>query len=231
MQASFDIISDLNLTAEDSFSWDGKATSLYCIIPGNISKDKSVVQATLTHLSKVYHGVFYIDGGLEHEDLADHHKRVNEITKLCKIFKNVVYLHNNVVVVDGIALVGCNGWYGNYHPKDSIDEIRCEMLYHEDLGYVGSTVEKLQLHVDVKKIVMVSNSVPARELYYGETPDLLNDLGPCAAIMHDTESKISHWVFGNYEKDVDTMKSGIHYVNNSSYRKNPYWAKRITVEV
>lgn len=229
MQIGFDLISDLNLTAEDTFDWEGKATSLYCIIPGNISSDKAVVQRTLEHLGKVYHGVFFIDGALEHDSLEDHHKRVNELSKISKLNKNIVYLHNNVVVVDGVALVGSNGWYGNFYPKDGMEEIRAEMLYHEDLGYTCNTVEKLQLHVDVKQIIMITNSVPAKELYYGELPKELDDIGPSLALIHDTESKITHWVFGSYEKTVDTVKSGIHYLNNTSYRQNPYWAKRIEI--
>lgn len=231
MNIGFDIISDLNLTEDDSFNWEGKSTSLYCIISGNISSDKVIVQDTLGHLSKLYHGVFYIDGSGEYESLVDHHKRVNEITKLCKNYKNVVYLHNNVVVVDSIALVGCNGWYGNYNPVDSIEQIRYEMLYHEDLSYICSTVEKLQLHVDVKKIVMISHSVPDKELYYGEVPELTDDIGLTLALTNDTESKITHWVFGSYKKSVDAIKSGIHYINNSSHRKSPYWAKRFEIEL
>ena len=33
----FDVISDLNLKRNDSFNWENKATSLYCILSGNIS--------------------------------------------------------------------------------------------------------------------------------------------------------------------------------------------------
>jgi len=231
MQIGFDIISDLTLTKEDTFTWDGKPTSLYCAIAGNISTDKSVVQSVLSHLSKLYHGVFFIDGSLEHESLEDHQKKVNDLTRMCKLFKNVVYLHNNVVIVDGVALVGSNGWYGNYVPKDAIDNIRLEILYQEDLSYVSSTIEKLQLHVDVKKIVMVTNSVPEKDLYYGELPLELDEVGPTDVLSFDTEGKVSHWVFGSYEKDVDTMKSGVHYINNSSHRKNPYWAKRIVIDI
>ena len=48
----FDLISDLNLSPEDSFNWEGKATSLYCIIAGNISEDLRTIKQTLSHLSK-----------------------------------------------------------------------------------------------------------------------------------------------------------------------------------
>ena len=52
MNIGFDVISDLNLDAEDSFDWEGKATSLYLIIAGNISSDLRVIHQTLVHLSR-----------------------------------------------------------------------------------------------------------------------------------------------------------------------------------
>jgi len=231
MNAGFDLISDLNLTSDDDFDWTGKPTSLYCIVAGNISNDIAVVTTVLSHLSTVYHGVFYIDGALEHDTLTHHHKKVNEISKICRIHKNTVYLHNNVVVVDGVALVGSNGWFGNYMPKDDIDDIRQEMLYHEDLSYICTTVEKLQLHPDVKKIIMITNSVPAIELFYGELPPKVDDIGPSIAIIHDTEHKISHWVFGSHKKIVDTTIGNINYINNASHRSGLYWPRRVEVSI
>ena len=53
----FDVISDLNLSAEDSFNWEGKATSLYCIVAGNVSSDLRTVLQTLTHVGRFYQGV------------------------------------------------------------------------------------------------------------------------------------------------------------------------------
>ena len=43
----FDIISDLNLQPDDSFNWENKATSLYCIVAGNNSSDlRTVIQSS-----------------------------------------------------------------------------------------------------------------------------------------------------------------------------------------
>ena len=68
MTIGFDVISDLFLTPEESFNWEGKATSLYCVIAGNISNDVKVITQTLRHLSRFYQGIFYIDG--YHEQLV-----------------------------------------------------------------------------------------------------------------------------------------------------------------
>ena len=39
MILGFDIISDLNLSIDDTFTWEDKPTSLYCIVAGNVSND------------------------------------------------------------------------------------------------------------------------------------------------------------------------------------------------
>lgn len=227
----FDLISDLNLTADSKFDWEGKPTSLYCLIAGNISSDISVVDRTLRHLSTLYQGVFYIDGGLEHNTLHLVPRKNIELKMLCSKIKNVVYLHNNVVIVDGIAIVGVNGWYGNYEPHNVLDELRIESYRHDDMGYLGKTIERLQLHVDVKRILIVSNSVPMKELYFGAEDSLQDPIGPAYGIVHDTEKKITSWVYGTCNRTADTNISGIRYVNNSCYDTNPYWAKRVDISL
>lgn len=231
MKLGFDLISDLNLTKEDQFSWEGKPTSLYCIVAGNISNDLEVVKSVLTGLSKIYHGVFYISGFLE--ETLDSKINVREITKICKKMKNVAYLHNNVVIVDGVGIIGINGWYGTVEiqPEDVINDNKLTTLNYEDIIYLRTTIEKLQLHLDVKKIIVVSNCTPLEELFFGEVPNIIDSLiSPQLTLISDLEGKISHWVYGGNKKIVDTNLNGINYINNSSFRKEPYWPKRIEID-
>jgi hypothetical protein len=227
----FDIISDLSLSNEDIFDWTGSPTSLFCIIPGNISNDIKVVRKTLKHLSTVYQGVFYIDGSLETPNIHERDAIVAEIAKSCSTIPNVVYLHNNVVVVDGIALVGINGWYNNYVCTDISDEFQLKCNRYEDYSYLEKTLEKLQIHVDVKKIILISNCVPSDELYFGESPKNGDDLYPTCSLYKDTEQKIVTWVFGTYNKIVDTVVGNINYVNNGRFDRNPYYPKRIEINL
>ena len=113
MKIGFDVISDLNLDAEDEFNWEGKPTSLYLIVAGNISDNLRVVHQTLLHLSRFYQGVFYISGSLEHDSMHSVKHRHEELARLCKTMSNVAYLHKHVVIINGVAILGCNGWYGN----------------------------------------------------------------------------------------------------------------------
>lgn len=225
----FDIISDLNLTQLNSFNWENKATSLYCIIAGNISSDLVTIEKTLEHLSNQYMGVFYIAGPKEFEGVTDLQGRITKITKICRKLRKVSFLYNHVVVIDGIAILGCNGWF--CEPKmqdDTIEEIELQRM--SDLFYLKSSVERLQTHLDITKILMVTSSVPNKYLYFGQNPATIEDLFELSEILQfDSENKIENWIFGGYTNVVDTTHCGINYVNNPYINNQPYWAKRIAI--
>ena len=230
MKIGFDVISDLNLGPNEHFDWEGKATSLYCIIAGNISNDLRTIHQILLHLSHFYQGVFYTAGTLEYEGVANITTRTNELFNLCKSIRNVAYLHNHVVILDGIAIVGTNGWFHNTFPYPLLTPEDIENERYDDLGYLGNTIEKLQLHLDVKQILIVSHSAPGHELLFGEEPDDIHSIPPLKlALIKDSENKVTHWVYGDYNKTVDIEIQGINYINNSFYKRNPYWAKRVEI--
>ena len=225
----FDLISDLNLSPDDSFDWEGKATSLYCIIAGNISEDLRTIKQTLSHLSKFYQGIFYTLGSLEYHNTGDVAKRTEEIHKACRNIRNLALMHHHVVVIDGIAVIGANGWYGNT-VYDEVTASILEVHRNEDILYLKNTIERLQKHLDVKRIVVVSNSVPSIDLYFGEHPSTIDtQLNLSLALLADTENKVSHWLYGTYGKVVDTNINGINYFNNSRFKRNPYSAKRVEI--
>lgn len=230
MKIGFDIISDLNLGPDEHFDWEGKATSLYCIIAGNISNDLRTIHQILLHLSHYYQGVFYTAGTLEYEGVSNISTRTNEIHNLCKTIRNVAYLHNHVVILDGIAIVGTNGWFVTDYSQSLLSPIDIENERYQDLGYLSNSLEKLQLHLDVKKILIVSHSAPGYELLFGEGPDEIYSIPPLKlSLVKDLEAKVTHWIYGQYNKSVDIVLDGINYINNSYYKRNPYWAKRIEV--
>lgn len=229
MDLSFDIISDLNLTQEDKFIWEDKVTSLFCLVAGNISSDLNVVRKTLHYLSTMYQGVFYIDGALENSNLQQHSELIHELHKICRSINNTVYLHNNIVIFNGVAIVGINGWYGNHHEYTLADNLAIETMRRDDLVYLYNTIKKLQLHGDVKNIIVLSNSVPDKQLYFHEMDGFIDDISPSIALKPDTEKKVKFWVFGTYNKIVDTNINGINYVSNPKRQELNYYAKRITL--
>jgi hypothetical protein len=231
MNVGFDIISDLNLTGQEDFNWEGNPTSLFCLIPGNISSDIAVVYKTLSHLKRFYQGIFFIDGTLENPDINLRDQRIKEIEKICRVIPNVVYLHTNVVIVDGIALVGINGWEESEVLNTDIDIFQIKANRYEDTMYLEKTIERLQLHVDVKKIVVISNCVPAKELYFGQLGKYYDDMFPSNMLYADTENKVTKWIYGTSDKIVDTMLYNVNFVNNPKFDRNPYYPKRIEIEI
>jgi hypothetical protein len=232
MDIGFDIISDLYLTPEESFNWENKATSLYCIVAGNISADSRTIYQTLSHLTKHYQGVFYVPGPLEYQNSISINIRTQELLNLCKRMPRVAMMFHHLIILDGVAILGCNGWSVNPDqlPNLSIKEI--DTARYEDILYMKKSIDKLQTHLDVKKVIIVSNSVPKKELYFGEVPDYYDDqIQLDFGLGSDTESKITKWVFGTYEKIVDTTIDSINYVNNPYYKVRPYWAKRISISI
>lgn len=232
MKIGFDLISDLNLSPDDSFNWENKATSLYCLVAGNVSTDLRTILLTLNHLAKFYQGVFYAPGSLEFQGVENYNKRISEITTICKKIRNVALLHHHVVIIDGIAVLGCTGWYGDESNYEYEDVHKINRF--EDIVYLKNSVEKLQKHLDVKKILVLTNSVPNKNLYFGEIPAEYESLPELSLVLgSDSESKISHWAYGSYKKIADTTVNGINYVCNPlvDSKKKTYYAKRIEVEV
>lgn len=230
MSLSFDLISDLNLTADDKFNWEGKVTSLFCLIAGNLSSDLKVVQKALTHLSTLYHGVFYIEGMLEHETVSFKDERIAKLQKICGSINNVIYLHNNVIVVNGVAIIGANTWYAKPEGEVPVfDRLRLSSHRNEDLVYLTATVKKMQLHLDVNNIVILSASPPNKELFFKDDSHITDHMSPDICLEFDTESKIKHWVFGGTDKKIDTEINGVNYISNPCNNEPIYWAKIVKV--
>jgi hypothetical protein len=227
----FDIVGELYIEPNDSFNWENKATSLYCIVTGNISSDTRTLMQVLVHLSKYYQGVFFVPGSLEYKNTDDIAARTDEIAHLCSHIPNVILLHQTIIVVDGVGVVGINGW-SNAGSVDTVSEMMRTAARYEDAKYLTATLGKLQKHLDVKKIVVITNAVPKEELYFGEEPITVYDQIPLTNILDvDTEHKVRHWVFGTYTKPVDTVLNDIQYLNNPYLGNKPYWPKRLTVSV
>jgi predicted phosphodiesterase len=259
---NFDLISDIHRETWQDFDWEGQPTSQYCIVAGDVARDRTFVLDTLKHLSKFYLGVFYIDGNDEHKNYAeDLTTSYNELTELISPMENVIYLHDNVVVMNGIAILATNGWWSyDFDPsldleqsitwlqhKDKISQmaaIGINATAYRDAGYMSNSVAKLQAYQDVKSIIIVTHTVPTPEIIKHDLQLVdswrFNSMGNSRiqdAIKEDCENKIKLWCFGHYHRPVDTVIDGIRYVSNprgrgdTEYSQSAYYPKRITVTV
>lgn len=261
MQFAFDLISDLHIETWQDFDWTGQATSPFCVVAGDIARDREIVYETLEHLSSCYQAVFYIDGNDEHryylEDLGSSYKG---LVDLIAPLKKVVYLQDNVVIVNGVAILATNGWW-SYDLDPSIEYDQTMAWFRDryevnvtaaesitgvafnDASYMMNSVKKLQTHKDVRAIVMVTHTVPGPWIIDHDIELVGNYRFNCMGNRHlqmcldaDTESKIKVWTFGHYHKPVDREFSNIRFVNNcrgrgdTEWSQHAYYPKRITVE-
>ena len=261
MTLHLDLISDLHVETWGQFDWTGQPTSAYCIVAGDVARDRALVIDTLEHLSTVYAGVFYIDGNDEHrERLDDLGASYRELAALVEQIPNVVYLQDNVAVINGVAIVATNGWWSyDFDPFLDMEQslawyrshsgasmstaIDISGVAYNDAAYVRNSIAKLQKHKDVRAIVMVSHTVPApwiinhdRELVDNWRFNTMGNSHLATALTEDTERKIKVWCFGHYHRPVDRIQDGIRYVNNcrgrgdTEYQQAVYFPKRITIE-
>ena len=262
MQFTFDLISDLHVdTWKETFDWVGRSTSPHCLVIGDLAQDRDQVIEALTHLGGCYQAVFYIDGNAEHADhLDDLGGSYRDLVDRVTAIHNIVYLQDNVVVVDGVAILGTNGWWGFdfdgvTNPDDvvqwyaeekflgSLAITNVRRMSTNDATYMMSSVRRLQTHIDVKKIVIATHTVPRPELIAHDIElngsykfNVMGNRFMNAVLDVDTEKKIHTWCFGHYHGSIDQIHDGVRYVNNCRGRGDTPWStwvyhpRRITIE-
>ena len=262
MTLAFDLISDLHIDTWDKFDWTDQATSPYCVVAGDVTRDRSELIMALTHLGRCYPGgVFYIDGNDEHSyylnDLGGSYRELhNELSRI----RNVVYMQDNVIIVNGVAFLGTNGWW-SYDFDITVDYNQTVEWYRQrynlalsdasditgvaynDAAYLINSVKKLQTHQEVKSIVIVTHTVPAPwiiehdiELSGTHRFNCMGNRHLSRVLAEDTERKIKTWCFGHYHRSVDRVWQGVRYVNNcrgrgdTEYCQLSYYPKRIEID-
>jgi predicted phosphodiesterase len=253
MTFSFDLISDLHVETWNNFDWDSQPTSPYCVVAGDVARNRDRLLETLEHLGRCYPGgVFYMDGNEEHKDyLDDLGASYHDLAKDVDAIPNVVYMQDNLIIINGVALLGTNAWWTyDFDPKIDTDACIQELQDHfgidnasatsigsmayNDAAYMTKSVRRLQTHMEVGSIVIVTHTVPAPWII-SHDPDLVdtwrfNGMGNSEItkiIDADTEQKIHTWCFGHYHKPVDQNFGGIRYVCNPRGRGNTPWKQSV----
>lgn len=264
MHFTFDLISDLHLeTWPGKFDWTGQSTSPFCVIAGDIAKDQNLVIEVLENITQCYQAVFYIDGNDEHKhNMTAIGTSYAKLAHRIKQIKNCVFLQDNVVVINGVAFLAANGWW-QFDFDGNIDTAVSQQWWEQDMAqnnyvvdaetvarmaqidadYIVKSVHRLQRHNDVKKIVIVTHTVPRYDLVSHDLSILnqprINVMGNRLmrrALASDTEGKIHTWCFGHYHGQVDQIHDGIRYVNNcrgrgdTAYKQVAYFPKRIELD-
>lgn len=255
MKIYFDLISDLHVdTWDEEFSWEGKATSPYAVIAGDISRERSDIHRVLKEISKYYVMTMFVDGNDEHryglDDLKESYATLKE--DIGQI-DNFIFLQDDCLVIDNVAFVGTNGWcsydFGQESNQNYIDTKnwvqetykismyatqQVEAMAMSDAGFLCRTIKKLQTHPDITRIVLISHFVPdIRLLKHDIHLDSTYRLGSTGnsflnrCIEEDHENKIDTWCFGHYHSDIEMNLDGIRYLNNARGRNNTDWCKPV----
>lgn len=248
MTLTFDLISDLHVETWSEFDWTACATSPICVLAGDVARDPDILQGTLQHLAECYQKVFYIDGNEEHKyHWDDLDRNYSDIAAMVAAIPDLVYLRDNVVIIQGVAFLGSNVWW-DWNFDTGIDQIQSKAWFQDrqqcnphvadmiaahsknDLDYLYDGIKRLQSHQDVKKIVVISHTVPSVNLICHDV-DLegtcrINTMGNSLAERlrsADSKKKISHWCFGHYHGSIDKEIDNVRYVNNCRGRgSTPY---------
>jgi len=259
MKIAFDLISDLHIETWDTeFEWSGQATSPICVVAGDVARDPTVLKTTLEKISKCYKLTIFIDGNEEHkhnwDDLAHGPERIHEIVNSVD---GCVYLHDNVVVYNGVAFLGTNGWWDwNFDPsidtyqsfKWFCDQYKCneivpyiiDGLATSEAEYLCRSVSRLQMHPDIKEIVIVTHTIPMFKLVEHDTlldgtyrMNIMGNTRLQNIFSADTENKIKTWCIGHYHGVIDSVIDGVRYVNNcrgrgdTEFRQVAYYPRRV----
>ena len=251
MQFSFDLISDLHVdTWDGGFDWTGQPTSTYCVVAGDVAADRKQLRSVLKHLGRCYHAVFYVDGNDEHantiEDLGASYRSLGrDISNIA----NVVYLQDNVVIINGVALLGTNGWWG-FDLDPEIDSTQTARWYQEkwcgeitsqtihrlsaqsinDANYMTQSMKRLQRHSDVQHVVLVTHTVPHGVLIKHDLEldgnyrfNCMGNSQMINCLEADILKKTHTWCFGHYHMPVDRVIDGVRFVNNCRGRGDSAW--------
>jgi predicted phosphodiesterase len=252
MNFSFDLISDLHIETWQDFDLTNRATSPVCVVAGDVARDHESLRNTLQHLSRCYNTVFYIDGNEEHKNnWYDLDSNYSNIAETMADLENVVFLQDNLIVLNGVAIVATNGWWTwDFNPNVDFEQSQMWFCDHygaprhtaqeitvralSDARFLSQSIERLQLYPDVKKIIVVTHTVPRFDLVRHST-DLVeslrvNTLGNSlvtTCLEQDLERKVSHWCFGHFHSAVDQVIDGVRYVNNCRGRGDTPWRQLV----
>lgn len=198
----------------------------------------------LDKLRRVYSAVVFVDGNHEHYDsLMSVKNNMEFLEELADMNEGLYYLRgNNSVQFEDVLFVGACSWYDFRFIPDqyTLDQARESWLKQSsDRTYIhfdkspehyaleqslaiADMVEAAQDNDDIKKIVVVTHTVPVMKgiTIKGEMDwDTLNGAYGNKHMDRvwekDVEKKIIHSVFGHTHFDMDFMdKDGIRFVVN-----------------
>jgi predicted phosphodiesterase len=235
----FDLISDIHVDkwpASHQIEWEGRSTSLVAVVAGDVSSSPKQAYETVLEISKHYRHVIYTDGNHEHNEQQGIEQRRIEMAARFGKYRNVTYLHRRMTILDGVAFIGCNGWFDyefcepiiprNVAIENLIVEGRDKDLIMEqwtaaveDGEFLGNAIAELSTNASVKSIVVVTHTLPHRQLRNNRSNSIRDLVLQGNTYMEnvpnfDVNNKIKIWCYGHVHQCEDRTINDIRYISN-----------------
>lgn len=251
----FDLVSDLNIEnwqVKDQVNWNGLGTSLVAVVAGNVSKSLNQSYKTILEISKNYRHVVYVDGINEHDNQPNINVTRNILKEKFSKYRNISYLYRTPVVLDQTVFIGSNGWSTFDFCEPFMSKQMCvETLGHcgieqnlvfeqwemaiEDATYLGDKISNFTKDTSIKNIVIVTNTIPIKEIKELNPKMSLVDLAMRSSsylidvLRRDQNNKISHWVHGNTSNKTFTRYNNVCFMSNPRGNSVHYYPELIKI--
>lgn len=228
----------------------------YLIIAGDISDKLDDTIDFLNYSLKYYKKILFVDGNHEHFEKFPKLYNNNYIKKKIKN-KKIIYLRSKSFIIDDIAFIGCNGWF-NYNNKDkNIINKMIESTYFDrfninnklkikliqniitksknDFLYLNNEIKKYDLNNKIKKIVIITHTIPNTNFGFENKFDKLNNnyITQFNTNFYNlyNSKKIVNWIFGHVHGYHNVIINNIHYICNPRGNPKDYNRKTYKKEV
>ena len=203
------IVSDLhieysymaNIQLKDQIPRNGTESGQVLVLAGDICQYNmmDMLEEFLAFQAERYCDIIYIAGNHEYyrSTLNDEH-----IRRVCAKYKNVHFLNNNTVTVDGVNFIGSTLW--SDHSRSNYIQRACTSLYMNDFKVIGYGEDVFTIDdatVEFNKNVEYIESMLIK--HSGEKNVVITHHAPSAKSIHDRfkGDNINH----GFYSDLDDM--------------------------
>lgn len=224
--------------------------STILVLPGDIGHYENDVYRTLYEVENLYDYIVLTDGNHEFyatkEQVSPFTKKMQKYIK--KNFNNVTYLNGaNHFQIHNTAFIGANGWYDwialedmfSYEQSrrawkhglndykyvqfdDNNQEYGPDVLAEKQFKQLKAKVKKFQTDSTIDNIVVVTHTVPKKELLIIKNSYTWDSLTPsfcntqmASLVNHDKQKKIKAYLFGHTHARQHQVIDGIQYAINA----------------
>ena len=124
------------------------------------------------------------------------------------------------MIINDVAFVAANLWWNPTETQSSIndeswiEDMKMMTLHHEDLDYLRYTVQRMQKSNDVNNVVVISHTVPNRNLLLNKEHDNLATDASDYLDSEDINNKITTWCFGHWNQPMNITVNQCDFVSN-----------------